>query len=135
MSASTNFNGPSEPNGIVINYYLKAPVQGDVPVKVMQGARVVAETQGPECGRHQPGAVEHARGRRALPGQAQRPAAAAAGGAAAAVRRQQAQPAYPTFGGTTPAEPGEYTVVVTAGGKTFTKKTSILEDVWFDKVF
>jgi hypothetical protein len=34
-----------------------------------------------------------------------------------------------------PADPGEYAIVVTAGGKTFTKKTRILEDVWFDKVY
>jgi len=32
-------------------------------------------------------------------------------------------------------DPGEYTIVVKAGGKTLTRTTRILEDVWFDKVF
>ena len=41
----------------------------------------------------------------------------------------------PTFGGAVPADPGEYTVVITAGGKTLSKTAVILEDVWFDKMF
>ena len=49
MSAFTNINAPSEPNGMVVNYYLKAPVPGDVVVKVMQGSFVVAETKGPNA--------------------------------------------------------------------------------------
>jgi hypothetical protein len=43
--------------------------------------------------------------------------------------------AIPTFGGTVAANPGDYNIVVKAAGKTFTKNTYILEDVWFDKKF
>jgi len=43
--------------------------------------------------------------------------------------------AIPTFGGSVAANPGEYTIVVKGAGKTFTKNTYILEDVWFDKRF
>ena len=49
VSATTNFNGESEPNGVMINYYQKAPAAGDVVVKVMQGSRVLAETKGPNA--------------------------------------------------------------------------------------
>ena len=49
VAASTNFNGESEPNGVMINYYQKAPASGDVTVKIMQGSRVVAETKGPNA--------------------------------------------------------------------------------------
>ena len=37
VSSSANFNAPSEPNGIVINYYQKAPVAGDVLVRCLTG--------------------------------------------------------------------------------------------------
>ena len=47
---------------------------------------------------------------------------------------QQAPAAYPTFGGSVPADVGEYTVIVTAGGKALAKKVQVLEDVWFDKM-
>ena len=57
------------------------------------------------------------------------------GGGAGGGRFGQAEPSIPTFGGTVPADPGEYTVVITAGGKTYTKTARILEDVWFDKAF
>ncbi|RPJ80227.1 MAG: hypothetical protein EHM13_12360, partial [Acidobacteria bacterium] len=50
-------------------------------------------------------------------------------------RRQQEQPVIQTFGGTIPVDPGEYTILVKAGGRTVEKKTRILEDVWFDKEF
>jgi photosystem II stability/assembly factor-like uncharacterized protein len=125
-TASTNFNGQSEPAGILVNYYLKGAVQGDVTVKVMKGTYVIAETKGPnKAGINQvlwnmkwtpvylgPATTQPRRGFGGLP---------------------VTQPPFPTFGGTTEAQPGEYTVVVIAGGKTFSKKTQILEDVWFDR--
>jgi hypothetical protein len=48
---------------------------------------------------------------------------------------QQAPAAYPTFGGTVPADVGEYTVVVTAGGKSLVKKFQVIEDAWFDRMY
>jgi hypothetical protein len=50
-------------------------------------------------------------------------------------RGAQQAPSIPSFGGTVPADSGEYTIVVKAGGKTYTQSTRILEDAWFDKVF
>jgi hypothetical protein len=57
------------------------------------------------------------------------------GGAGGGRGGQQAPAAYLTFGGTIPADVGEYVVVVTAGGKTFTKKVQVIEDAWFDRMF
>ena len=132
VTAFTNINAPSEPNGIMINYYLKGAVQGDVQVKVMRGSYVVAETKGT----NKPGINQVLWNMRWTP-MYLGPATAqqGRGGMGGGFGQQQAQPAYPTFGGSTAADPGEYTIVVTAGGKTFTKKTQILEDVWFDKSF
>jgi hypothetical protein len=138
-SPTANFNAPSEPNGIVINYYQKAPAAGDVVVQVLEGARVIAETKGPNAaGLNQvlwnkawtPMTLVQA------PAGGGRGGRGGAGGGGAGGRGgQQSAPAIPTFGGGVPADPGEYTIVVTAGGKTFTKKTRIYEDVWFDKMY
>jgi photosystem II stability/assembly factor-like uncharacterized protein len=132
VTAATNFDGESEPNGIMINYYLKAAVPGDVQVKVMKGTYVIAETKGS----NNAGINKVLWNMRWTP-MYLGPAAAATGrgGMGGGFGQPPTPPPYPTFGGTTAADPGEYTIVVTAGGKTFTKKTQILEDVWFDKAF
>lgn len=127
-AASTNFDGQGRPNGVVINYYQKAAAAGDIAIQVMQGARVVAETK----------KAPNAAGMNQVVWNI-RYTPVTLGGQPAAGRgfggRGQAQPSIPTFGGTLPADPGEYTLVVTAGGKTFTKTVQVLEDVWFDKAF
>jgi hypothetical protein len=135
VSASTNFNGESEPNGVMINYYLKAAAAGDVTVKIMQGSRVVAETKGPNAA----GMNQVLWNMRAtpvtIPGQPAPQATGRGGFGGGGFGAQQAPAAYPTFGGTIPADVGEYTVVVTAGGKAFVKKFQVIEDAWFDRVF
>jgi hypothetical protein len=133
-AASTNFNGESEPNGVLVNYYQKAPAPGDVTVKIMQGSRVVAETKGPNAA----GINRVLWNMRAtaitVPGQTA-PAPTGRGGMGGGFGGPQAAPAYPTFGGAIPAEVGEYVVVVTAGGTTFTKTFQVIEDAWFDRMF
>jgi len=140
VSASANFNAPSEPNGMVISYYQRAPVAGDVLVQVLNGTRVIAETKGPNAAglnqvlwnmRWTPMTLVQAP---AGGGRGGRGGQAGAGGGGG--RGGQSGPsALPSFGGGVPAEPGEYAIVVTAGGRTFTRKTRIDEDAWFDKVF
>lgn len=135
-SASANFDGQSEPNGVVISYYQKG-ASGDVTVKVMQGTRVMAETKGPNT----PGMNQVLWNMRVNP--ATVPGVAAAGGrggrggfAGGGGRGgATAAGAMPTFGGMLPADVGTYTVVVTAGGKTFSKTVQVIEDVWFDRMF
>jgi photosystem II stability/assembly factor-like uncharacterized protein len=135
VSASTNFNGESEPNGVLINYFQKAPATGDVTVRIMLGSRVIAETKGPNtAGMNQ--VLWNMRATAVtIPGQAAAPATGRGGMGGGGFGGPQAPPAYPTFGGTIPADVGEYVVVVTAGGKTFTKKVQVIEDAWFDRMF
>jgi hypothetical protein len=135
-SATINYRAPSAPSGVLINYYLKSPVSGDVVVQVTQGARVIAETKGPNAA----GVNQVLWNMNWMPMTlVEKPAATGRGGAGGGRGAAQA-PAIPTFGadlrsGGAPADPGEYTVVVKAGSKTFTKKARILEDVWFADAF
>ena len=130
VAAATNINSASEPNGIVINYFQKAPAAGDVTVQVLQGARVIAEGKGPNtAGMNQ--VLWNMRMTPVMAPGMQAPAARAGG----FMRGGQEVPTIPSFGGTLPAGPGEYTIVVKAGGKTYTQTTRILEDTWFDKGF
>jgi photosystem II stability/assembly factor-like uncharacterized protein len=137
VSATTNFRAPSEPNGMVINYYQKAPISGEVTLQILQGSRVVAETKGPntaglnqvlwnmtitETRLIQPPAG----GRGGGPGGAGGGGRGRSGGAASAI---------PSFGGSIAAPPGEYTIIIRAAGRTLTKKARILEDVWFDRMY
>jgi photosystem II stability/assembly factor-like uncharacterized protein len=133
VAASINYNGPSRPNGVVVSYYQKAPAAGEVLVQVLQGVRVVAETKGPNvAGLNQvlwnmtvaPVVLNPA-----APGQGGR------GGGGGGRGGGAGQATIPSFGGAAPAPLGDYTIVIKAGNKTLTKRTQILEDVWFDKVF
>ena len=120
MTATTNFSGQSNPAGLVITYYQKAPAAGDVTVQVLKGARVVAENKkAPNAAGLNKLIWNMRMDAVTLPGV---PAAPQRGrGFGGGARFGATEPAIPTFGGTVPADPGEYTVVVTAGGKTVSK--------------
>jgi photosystem II stability/assembly factor-like uncharacterized protein len=134
VSASRNFSAPSNPVGVVIQYYQKAAASGDVKVQVLKGARVVAENaKAPNAAGLNTLVWNMRTDNVALPGVT---AAAAGGrGAGGGMRGGAAVAAIPSFGGAVPADPGEYTVVITAGGKTISKTAVVLEDVWFDRMF
>jgi hypothetical protein len=117
VTASTNFNGQSNPAGLVITYYQNAQASGDITVQVLKGARVVAENK----------KAPNAAGLNRLVWNLRMDAVTIPGVPVAPARgrgfgggRGPAEPAIPTFGGMVPADPGEYTVVIT---------------VWFDKMF
>jgi photosystem II stability/assembly factor-like uncharacterized protein len=135
VSASRNFSAPSNPVGVVIQYYQKAAASGDVKVQIMKGARVVAENpKAPNAAGLNTLIWNMRMDNVALPGVT----AAAQGGrgfGGGGMRGGGAPSAIPSFGGAVPADPGEYTVVLTAGGKTLSKTAVILEDVWFDRMF
>ncbi len=44
--SSSNFAGPNEPYGVVVNYYLKNRVNSDVTLRIYQGSRVINEISG-----------------------------------------------------------------------------------------
>ena len=132
-AATTNFDGESEPNGVMIHYFQKAPAAGDVIVKIMQGSRVIAESKGPNAA----GMNQVLWNMRAtavtIPGVAAAPAGG--GGGAAGSAGHPASRCTRRSAAACPVGAGEYSVVVTAGGKTFTKKLALLEDVWFDRMY
>jgi photosystem II stability/assembly factor-like uncharacterized protein len=133
-TASINHAGPSEPNGVVVNYYLKSAAQGDVTVQVMQGGRVLAETKGTSnAGINQ--VLWNMRWTPTTLVQAPTQAGRGGGGGMGGGRGGPQPGAMPSFGGQMAAEPGEYTIVVKVGNRTLSKKARVLEDVWFDKVF
>jgi photosystem II stability/assembly factor-like uncharacterized protein len=134
VTASTNFNAPSNPSGMLINYYLKTPAQGDVSVQVMKGARVVAETKKAPNAAGVNRLVWNLRmDAVTIPGVTAPPQQGRGFGGMG--RFGGGEPAIPTFGGAVPAGSGDYTVVVTAGGKAVSKAATVLDDVWFDKMF
>ena len=136
VSASTNFNAPSNPAGVAINYYLKAAAAGDVTVQVLKGARVVAENKkAPNAAGVNKLIWNMRMDAVTIPGVAAAPQTGRGFGGGLGGGRGAAEPAIPSFGGAVAADPGEYTVVVTAGGKTVSKTAVVLEDVWFDRMF
>ena len=45
-SSSSNFEGESEPNGMVIHYYLKNKLENDIKIQVYQGKMLINEISG-----------------------------------------------------------------------------------------
>jgi photosystem II stability/assembly factor-like uncharacterized protein len=135
VTATTNFNGQSNPAGLVVTYYQKAPASGDITVQILKGARVVAENKkAPNAAGLNKLVWTLRMDAVAIPGVPVAPARGRGFGGGGG-RFGATEPAIPTFGGMVPADPGEYTVVITAGGKTISKTVQVLDDVWFDKVF
>lgn len=127
-SSSTNFAGESEPNGIAVNYYLKAEVKGDIKVIIYKGSKIINEISG----KNEPGiqkVVWDMTERRKRTEEEKK----------AALERMrrfegfefgpQRDPNYEY----TPVPPGEYRIVLQAEGLELSGLTSILEDQWYDK--
>ncbi len=128
--AFNNYNGKSEPRGSVINYYLKNDVSGRAKVTVYKGARAIREYN----------ASSKAGLNKVLWNFTE--------------RRERSDEEVETlkqqyidrFGAeraarftgrlryeTKDAGPGEYTVVLTIGGREYSKKCIVLADQWYDK--
>jgi photosystem II stability/assembly factor-like uncharacterized protein len=128
-SSSSNFNGQSEPPGIVINYFLKAKPKGDVKVQVFHGNLMINEINGssrpglntviwPMTGRKERTPEE----KKALQERLQRFREMGYTG-----RMGGADINYATF----PVGEGDYRFVLVVGGKSFTGYASILKDYWY----
>jgi photosystem II stability/assembly factor-like uncharacterized protein len=137
--ANYNFNGQSRPAGVTIHYYLGAAQTGEVKVRVYDGARVIAEVDGPKAAgintirwnmqaRREAGAGDAAGGGRGGRG----------GGGPIAVGRGGggAGPATPVFpaagaGGVLSAvSPGEYRVALSVDGREYTQSATVMADHW-----
>ena len=121
-SSSNNFNGESRPAGAVIKYWLKGAPQGDVRVRIYDGARLVRDITGTKnAGLNtvvwdlqriiRPRTAEDQAGRGGRGGR---------GGGA-----QSPNSAEFILG---PGAPGTYRVVLTAGGRTIEKTAVVMPD-------
>ncbi len=133
-SATTNFNGRSEPAGVMINYYLKAKPKGDVMVQIFKGAMLINEIKGTtEAGLNSVMWNLMARRERTeeekKAGAGQRPRFAGADMGDippefAAQMRAQSDPNFVSFA----ALDGDYAVVLLVDGRKMTTTASILPD-------
>lgn len=129
-SSSSNFAGESEPNGLVINYYLKNKAKDDVKITVYTGNMVINELKGKnEAGMNNLVWDMTQRRKRT---EAEKKA----------MQERMRQFAGMGFRGGrgmdpdyeyTPAPFGEYKIVLTVGSQEFAKHTSILKDHWYDE--
>jgi photosystem II stability/assembly factor-like uncharacterized protein len=138
-STNTNFNGRSEPAGLLFNYYLKAKPQGDVLLQVYKGTMLVGELKGTgNVGLN--GVLWNMTLRRdrseaekqALAGRQRRFSGADLEDLPAeyaAQFRMQSDPNF-SYG---PAPEGDYKVVLTVDGKKFSTTATILPDVFSAK--
>jgi hypothetical protein len=127
-SSSTNFDGESEPNGIVINYYLKNKVKGEVKVSIYSGSKLINELGA----RNEPGiqkVVWDMTVRRKRTEEEKK-----------AIEERQRRFSGFGFRGRenpdyefTPASWGEYRFVLQAGTQTLEGFASVLRDYWYEK--
>jgi photosystem II stability/assembly factor-like uncharacterized protein len=140
--AAINFNGQSRPSGSFIHYYLKSAPAGDVKVRVYDGTRVIAEIDGPKNAGVNTVRWNLQARRTPVPGEAQAGGGGrggrggggggfggrggGGGGAGASM------PVFPAGDGVlSTVTPGHYRVVLSVGGRDYTKPAVVLEDVWY----
>lgn len=124
-SSSLNYEGESEPEAAVINYYLKSEVKGEVRVKLYQGQMLINELKGTtRAGINQ--VVWNLTARRERTPEEKKQVEQMMARMASAGYRSQVDPNYVY----TPVREGEYRVVVEAGGQQVSGLVRILPDWW-----
>ncbi len=132
--ANYNFNGQSRALGVHIHYYLQRDVAGDVKVRVYDGARVIAEVDGPKTAGINTVRWNMQARRESGPGDA----AGGRGGRGGfpGGGRGGAAPTVPVFPAAAPntvlstVAPGQYRVVLTVDGRTYEQTALISADHW-----
>jgi len=120
-SSSNNFNGESRPAGAVIKYWLRSVPQGDVRVRIYDGARLVRDITGTKnAGLN---TVVWDLQRIIRPRTAEDQQAGGRGGRGGGA--QSPNSAEFILG---PGSPGTYRVVLTAGGRTVEKTAVVMPD-------
>jgi len=127
-SSSINFSGESEPNGIVINYYLKSKLSGEVKIQVYKGNALINELAAwSSPGVHK--VVWDMNWRRKRTEEEKKAFLERQRRFEEMGLRARMDPNYEYF----PAPCGEYRFVLQAGGRELTGFGLILEDYWYDK--
>ncbi|HEX5069023.1 MAG TPA: hypothetical protein VFV78_02310 [Vicinamibacterales bacterium] len=133
--SAQNFAGVSRPTDMGIEYYLKSDASGDVKVRVYNGARVIAEIDGPKTAGVNTVRWNLQMRREQIAGEAAPAGGRGGRGGGGAGRGGGAPPAAapPAGGGPTYANVGEapigtYRVVLTVGGKEYAQQAWIVAD-------
>ncbi len=141
--SSSNFVGPNEPYGIVVNYYLNNRVNSDVIIRIYQGARVINEITGTT----NQGLNSAEWNMTKLREQTEDEKAQWQRGRDESVfytdqeeiSHDYQRVSYNRASGgnqyfiAVPVQPGEYTVTLTYDGEEFARNAVILPDYWIDK--
>lgn len=128
VSSSSNFDGESEPNGIVINYYLKNKVKGEVEVTIYRGDKFINVVKGKGTAGINKVLWDMTQRRERTEEEKKRARERMERFRAFGSRRpMDVNYAYD------PAPLGEYKIVLKVGDQEFTKNASILQDHWYDK--
>jgi len=123
VSSSSNFEGESEPNGIVINYYLKNEVEGDVELTIYKGDKFINVMKGKGVAGISKVVWDMTQRRERTEEEKKE----------ARERRRRPRERTDIDYAYDPVPLGEYKVVLKVGDQEFTKKASILQDHWHDK--
>jgi photosystem II stability/assembly factor-like uncharacterized protein len=127
VSSSSNFDGESEPGGIVINYYLKNKIKNDVKVAVYKGNKLINEIEGAKAKGINKVLWDMTVRRERTEEEKKRMQRMSRFRRAGSRGRMDINYAYD------PAPLGEYKIVLKVGDLEFTKNASILKDHWYDK--
>jgi hypothetical protein len=127
-SSSSNYNGESEPNGLVIYYYLKNSVKDEVKLSVYKGNMLINEIKGSSDAGINKVVWNMTKRRERTEEEIKQ-----------AQERMQRFRAMGFAGEMdlkyeySPALSGEYRLVLSIGSKQFEELASILEDLWSDR--
>lgn len=135
-SSRQNFRGQSEPNGVVINYFLKNDAE-DVTIRVYQGTRLINEIEADTTAGLN-SALWNMQGKRprtpqekeAMQRRGSRGGGGGGGGGFQMRGQQTRQDPDFTF---VPVQPGTFRVVIDVDGKEMTGSAVILRDHWYDR--
>jgi len=128
-SSSSNFAGESEPNGVVIYYYLKNKVDGNVKVTVYKGNMEINVINGGNSAGLHKVVWNMSQRRKRSKEEADQMRERQKRFREMGYRISLGDPNYAM----SPAALGEYKIVLTVGDKKFVKTASILQDHWYDK--
>lgn len=128
VSSSSNFDGKSEPKGIVINYYLKSKVKGDVEVTIYKGDKFINVMKGKGAAGINKVVWDMTIRRKRTEEEKKKVRERRRRFRASGFRR----PIDINYAHD-PVPLGEYKIVLKVGDRKFTKNASVLQDHWYDK--
>ena len=122
--SSQNFQGESEPNGVVINYYLKNDINEPVNIKIYKGAFLINEIEAADTAGINQVVWDMNKKKKRTSKELEEIKSRLQGR-----RELRESDKFEMI----PMPPGEYRVVLTVKGQEFSKKALIMPDHWYDK--